>query len=315
MNVANKERFILLHAGAEFMEDFKQNSSFDLTLVNPVLASIWLRALRRLHLKCTTLFNYIWIKQYLDMAQIKDDGSEMIIVFDTDVWLKNIKYITKKFPNTKVVTWYWNIVKDDKLVALNKGFASKVCTFDPADSKKYEIELHNQFYWLKPEVDNKKLDFNFDVVFVGRIKGRLKTLERIYEVLSESGLRVYFYVVKDHSEDSSVVLDLKSEFMPYFQVCKLIEQSKSILDLLQPGQEGMTLRSLESIFWGKKLITDNSLVKKEAFFISENTLFVDKLISDPQLLLNFANSRPIKVPNITLSKYTLDTWLLSMKVG
>jgi len=305
-------RFILLHAGAEFMEDFKKNSNFNLTLVNPVLTSLWVRVLRSLHLKLMPSTSFLWINGFLRRAGIKDDGSETIVVFDTDIWLKNIEYIVNKYPNTKVVTWYWNIIKNDKLLNLNKEYASSVCTFDIGDSEKYDIQQYTQFYWLKPSRLSEKSCIDYDIVFVGRIKGRLNILEELYTIFVNNGLNVYFHVVKDSPSDESSVLELKSHFLPYSQVCNLIESSKAILDILQPGQKGLTLRSLESIFWGKKLITDNSRVRQESFYQGGNVLLIEDLLVDEGRLSGFLSNSFVSIDSIVLNEYTLDQWLISL---
>jgi len=305
-------RFILLHAGAEFMEDFKKNSNFNLTLVNPVLTSLWVRVLRSLHLKLMPSTSFLWINGFLRRAGIKDDGSETIVVFDTDIWLKNIEYIVNKYPNTKVVTWYWNIIKNDKLLNLNKEYASSVCTFDIGDSEKYDIQQYTQFYWLKPSRLSEKSCIDYDIVFVGRIKGRLNILEELYTIFINNDLNVYFHVVKDSPSDESSVLELKTQFLPYSQVCNLIESSKAILDILQPGQKGLTLRSLESIFWSKKLITDNYYVEQESFYHSNNVLLLKDLLAANKQVPSFLSSDIVKISKGILQEYYIDQWLCNI---
>lgn len=41
-----------------------------------------------------------------------------------------------------------------------------------------------------------------------------------------------------------------------------IRKSKCIVDVVQKGQIGLTLRPLESLFFKKKLLTNNKCIKK-----------------------------------------------------
>jgi len=305
----NTKKYILLHAGASFMEEFESNSTFELTLVNPALNSLFVRVLRRLHLKFFPKSIHIWIYRLLLQSHIKNDGTEVIVVFDTDIWLQSIEYLVNKYDKTKVVVWYWNIVKNETLLNLCKRHAHKVCTFDMGESEKYNIGLHNQFYWINPDGESENLDAIYDVVFVGRLKGRLSKLEEIYTALLSQGIGVYFYVVKDSRADKSTVFDLKDTFLSYNDVCNLISNSRAILDVVQPGQEGMTLRALESVFWQKKLITDNINVRKEGFYNDGNVIFIQDLLIDNILIHDFLSRDGVRNEREILQKYGLDQWL------
>ena len=64
-----------------------------------------------------------------------------------------------------------------------------------------------------------------------------------------------------------------SNDIPYTEVQKKIINSKAILEVMQDGQNGYTLRTMESLFFSRKLITDNKAIM-EAPFYNKNNIFV-----------------------------------------
>ena len=49
-----------------------------------------------------------------------------------------------------------------------------------------------------------------------------------------------------------------------------ISQSKALVDILQTGQYGITLRTYEALVNKKKLVTNNTQIKKYPFYAKEN---------------------------------------------
>lgn len=308
MTTGNK--YILCHAGAEFMPLFKKYSKLDIDLINPVLANPVLKILRRLTFKIAPFLSWVWVARYFSALGIKDSENNVFVLFDADVWLNNIGYVKKRYPRSRVVMWYWNIVKDPDSVVVAKKYADDVYTFDLEEAKKYGIGYRNQFYWM-PLRQTSEISRNiYDVMFIGRSKGRLALLENIYKRLTDQGLRLYFYVVKDSAQERSDIIELRDSFLPYMEVCSIIEKSSAILDILQPGQSGMTLRALESVFWKKKLITDNEMVQSEKFYVSGNIIYVSDVLADDNSYCRlFINSPFVEISAKLILNYTVDHWL------
>ena len=61
--------------------------------------------------------------------------------------------------------------------------------------------------------------------------------------------------------------------MSYDEVRKRIARTRALLDIVQLNQSGLTQRVMESIFFRKKLITNNVFIKNYNFY-SPNNIFV-----------------------------------------
>ena len=55
---------------------------------------------------------------------------------------------------------------------------------------------------------------------------------------------------------------------------KVLMQSKAILDITEPGNEWLTLRPVEALYLGKKLITNNRFITEEKLYCKKNVFIL-----------------------------------------
>ena len=58
-------------------------------------------------------------------------------------------------------------------------------------------------------------------------------------------------------------------WMDYKEVIDIVKQSNCILEVVQEGQNGITLRTMEAVCYGKKLLTNNKNIVKYPFYDSK----------------------------------------------
>ena len=95
--------------------------------------------------------------------------------------------------------------------------------------------------------------------------------------------------------------------MPYKDVLNKTFESKCVLELLQEGQTGLTTRSLEALFLGKKLLTNNVAIKERDFYRSENVFILGE--DDPDSFVEFLNIPTVPVDDGIKHYYTFDGWI------
>lgn len=185
-----------------------------------------------------------------------------------------VRYLNKKYPQIKVNIWYNNPIIKEISPKYFKDLNCKIWTFDRKDSSKYELKYKNQYIDLSPIELNKMTEKKFDIVFIGKNKGRLNLLMEIENTAKIQGLKTYFHIVPSR-EDDLLSYDFKSPIL-YQELIKIESESEAIVDIVQEGQSGITLRALEALFLNSKLITNNKSVKKEKFYHPNNILILDK---------------------------------------
>ena len=84
-----------------------------------------------------------------------------------------------------------------------------------------------------------------------------------------------------------------------------------IVELVQENQSGMTLRVLEGLFLGKKILTDNLFIKKSELYNPMNIFILGE--SSWEGLEEFIESEFVEYEHGVLSKYMFDVWIDNFK--
>lgn len=261
-----------------------------------------LRILRRFHLHYKLPFYSIWFSSW--KSQINKYST--IILFANKMNIPILYWLRNKYPQTRIIFWYWNPIIDSvNPIQIPDGICEK-WSFDLQDCKTYHLNYNTTFY-LKSFVHQYKRNVKaeFDVFFVGEDKGRLSYLNSLEIKMNKLGITTYFHIVyKGYGYRKT--FDYK-ENISYGIVLDYINKSKAILEVLQNGQSGLTLRAMESLFFERKLITNNSLIKTCDFYNPSNIFILDE--DDIALLPEFISTTYIPLDLSVVEQYSIQNWL------
>lgn len=237
-------------------------------------------------------------------------NADVIIVFD---WLyshKIIQDIHKINPNCKVIFWIWNKIEPRISNKMLNRYLSEYWTFDPGDAKKYGIKLNTQFYAAtKDDVADYSMlsdDIKSDVFFCGKDKGRIDTLINFKSEVESSNLSFDCYVVQDETSKDLNKFDYHQQGLSYEDVLNKLKSSKCILDLTRQDQEGLTIRSLEALYYSKLLITDNKFIKQAKFYNKEKIYILGE---DERSLSAFLDQDLPNYSDEDKQYYCIEEWL------
>jgi hypothetical protein len=169
--------------------------------------------------------------------------------------------LRNRFLGCKIVYFFQDLVKKDfrKQIFLKerRDLVDLIYTFDNNDAKEYNLLFHNIPYsYFKIEDD---IPVQNDVVFVGQAKDRLDEIYRCFFEIKKQGLKTEFYIVG--AVETEKIKEKKGlnyvEWMPYFEYLKKINKSKCVLEILQGGGSGNTIRVPEAIAFNKFLLSNN----------------------------------------------------------
>lgn len=249
------------------------------------------------------------------------DGKKgVVVIFATSQYSKNenfIKWLTSKYKDIKFVLWMWDAcgileksgIKIEKLPEMYH----KIATFDRNDAKKYNFEFFPQFHnrkILENYTESGKKN-NKGVSFFGVDGGRLDILTAILRKLKELKEEPSFYIVKDKGKsyinnNSEIMPYLNEEFLSYEECLEKMSNSQVILEIMRETQTGLTLRSLESLFMEKKLITNNKDILNYDFYNKNNILIIDSV---DDITEEFFSTPYEKTAEEILNKYTVEAWV------
>ena len=235
------------------------------------------------------LMREIWFRLKLPQRvwfnpRIRNIAARNIIISDPLITPELVSWVRELHPNKKIYLIYENRASttlDPDSVRIPSVIK---CTYDEDDSKRYGMHLliggYQDAYRLK-EIRQDK----YDVVYVGRDKGRGEKLLELEKEFRRLGLRTYFHICGDRR----VINKHKRYYKPlmdYTAYLELISRSRAILNIMPEGQKALTLRDLEALFNGIKGVTnsrwilDFELYDPSRFFV----LGVDELEKLPEFL-------------------------------
>lgn len=263
-----------------------------------VLGRIILELMSRLKLPQTLLFNKKILKKKYKHIITEDS----IITKSFLIWLKkNCSDSTIYFKYTNMVGKAHHLFPNEIPEGIN------IWTYDQYDSDKYGINLSKcggYYSAYKGEKREKK----YDVMYVGKDKGRSEEILTLQKEFERLGLKTKFLIMPTTRVSKKKAFYSKP--IPYEEVIQLVTESRAILNITLPDQQGATLRDYESIFNEVKLITTNKNIKSFDFY-NENNIFV--LNEDNLNELPCFVHKPYKAldPSI-VSGYSLDMAVLEM---
>lgn len=257
----------------------------------------YLKYLRRLHFNLLDrTFPEIWFTE-----DFKNCGKyyDSIIIFDSILTIPAVKYIHKRYPNLRIIYWFWNHIYKPELL-LNLPINIELWSYDIEDCKKYNLKHNSQFYFNNFNTA-RTTPITQDCIFVGAEKGRKKELEFCAKMIDDSNLSRKFIVAESNRKDR------KNKWIPYNELLEMVNQSRCIVDIVPRDVNGLTLRPLEALFLGKKLITNYNRIKEFDFYNPSNIFIIE--YDNPTNLKEFLDS-PSSPVDISIKEYYLfDNWI------
>lgn len=259
--------------------------------------------------KLIKLFEYL-VKLIFPFSKNKYKKYDTIIVFDDEKVVPLIYRLKSK--DTKLILWNWNIVSHKRANRENV-FKNRcqIWTFDKSDAEKYGWKCNEQFYF-KPEKEMARINNDTQRAFCACVdKGRYKMMKEIYVELRKANISCDFFCVKDNNKAYEDIDDfLVDKLLPYKDFLEHVKKSDIIVDVVQEGQDGLTVRVLEALFYNKKLITNNKSIVNMPFYNSYIYIYgYDNNISFSE----FLQLRGCKYDEEAKRRYTFESWLANFE--
>lgn len=256
-----------------------------------------MRGIRRLDLPYPMFFGN-WKKNLSEYKKV--------ILFDMCFTPSLVKYIIAH-SNAKVYVYLWNPIKNNKKML---GYITKaqkfvkIFSYDKDDCEKYNMNFAPMMY--SSDLKKNNVPITADLVFLGYAKDRVLQLQHYFKEFTEAGLKCNFYVVGSDCV-SAEGFHISANTLSYKEYLKMIESSNAILDLVQDGQSGLSLRVLESVFLQKKLVTGNVRVKEYDLYKPENMFILED--HNIEQIKDFLMKPYVPIEKNILQKYDFANWI------
>lgn len=234
-----------------------------------------------------------------------------------------IEYIQAHNPKARIIVYYSSVIgasnrKDPRRYTdMNIEF----CTFDKGDSERLGIRFLPYYYdpliqsvsALRQE--NAVCQYEQDVFFVGMAYDRAEKLIEMHEIFQGQGVTDKLIIVKNPHQHykKRIAKYLTENHMTYDEIIQEIRKSRCILEIVQSGQQGISLRPMEAATYQRKLITDNQNTINYDLYTPDNMFIIG--IDPIEKIKDFINSPYIPLPDEVLEKYMPQYWLEELLFG
>ena len=249
--------------------------------------------LAKISLRLRLPFSRSKINRYFDDAIVKLGGKkfdDVLIVSPECCRHALVSKLKQAFPDARFILYMWDSFKN-KMRDNIPGFISlfdRALTFDDEDAERYGLACRPLFYSAAPMSPNPGGE-SFAFSFIGTIHSdRYRVLKVLIEAADRSGLKYFVYPYLPSRLHYWLFRLTKREFkgtrpgsfeyrpMPYPEVLEVFKASVAVLDVEHSGQRGLTMRTMEVIGSGKKLITTNARIRKYSFFSDDRIQVLDR---------------------------------------
>lgn len=227
-----------------------------------------------------------------------------------------LKLLKHNNPNAKFVYYTWDSLNNCSWILGKANYFDDVFSFDAGDC------LTNKELQLQPLFFKKfgvGLEIRYGCFFVGTVHSsryiQIHRLSEQVERLIQLPSFLYFYypkrwmfVLKNMSNPRLwVVTDVNFNRMTLDHMYEKLRESRVVLDICHDHQTGLTMRTMETLGNGKKLITNNTNIKQYAFYDASNIY----LIGEKRPLHEFltADNTPV-----SMGEFEIDQWVLKFVI-
>ena len=173
------------------------------------------------------------------------------------------------------------------------------------DGRKPQGQDGGAFDSLEPRGNHQKAHGSdgLRAFFLGRDKGRAEALGELAKELGKAGVTADFRIVPPPAHRPGIIFE---NVVRYQETIATVKGADILVDLYEYPDAGLSLRPMEALFFGKKLITNNTGILDADFYDPANIYVLGK---DERKLKEFVHSPVVPVDPEIRDRYLLSNWL------
>jgi hypothetical protein len=240
--------------------------------------------------------------------RISEIGSEnfdtVVVVKGEGVSVAVLEALRRRLPRAAFNAYFFDSVRNFPRVLKKLHCFDRILSFDPADCSAHPTWIYRPLfaadcYW---QVESRGADSIYSLGSFhperARVLSRFVAAERAAGVRSSHDLLFRGWIDKLRSIPARVDSHVRIMRVPISaeEAARRFGEHSAILDIHHPGQTGLTLRTIEALASGRKLITTNPAVRDHDFFDPSRILVIDRNTPkvDPGFLCTRSDGLPLE---------------------
>lgn len=247
-------------------------------------------------------------------------GYKTVIIFDALLRDDLFQILKNNNPDARFIVYKWNPGVTENWLNEMDAKGIEVYSFDIKDCERFpKMKFNQQFYPMSGtqignSMNTKEIQ---DFYFCGYNKRRFPVLRKLAEQFNDKKLS-YSIIVREWSKyglrkKTKTVDGIQMVWKEtiYDEILSEVQRSKCLIDIVQKGQKGLTIRVMESLAYHKKILTNNEMLKNEPFYHPSNIFIIDEndIKGSCQHLEQFLAMPYERVDETILRSYDAQEWL------
>lgn len=261
-------------------------------------------------------------RYYRDIiAQLRDeDIDEVLVIKAESLTATTIGWMREAFPRARFTLYFWDSYRNNARDSASKvPFFDRAFTFDPEDAASDPRLTLQPLFYLDRFARLPEVEMDIDLLFVGTAHSDRYAVVKRIEAALPPGVRFtrVLYVAAPWIYSVRRLIDpaywraRRSEFVftpvSRAELMTLIARARIVVDIERAVQTGLTIRTIEMLGAGKKLLSTNPRSVDAEFYHPDNIAVMDRHhpVIDEAFL-----SRPYAPPAPEVHRrYSLSGWL------
>lgn len=259
------------------------------------------------------------------LADLPDPaGIDTVLLVKGDgMTVEAVRQLRQIAPRARVVAYLWDSLDNMRGMGPALALADRVFSFDRGDCAGFGWSYQPLFARRTASAGASASQPKplWDWSFIGSLHSdRHRVLRAL--VADNPGLRwfVHCYVqnrivrlfraISDRGVLGAGPPPLSMQVLDYARYAEVTAQSRAVVDIEHPAQTGLTMRTIETLIGGKKLITTNAAVRDSDLFHPDRVAVIDR--AAPRIPAGFlASAFPAFAPG-QAEGYLIDAWLAKL---
>lgn len=245
--------------------------------------------------------------------------SEILVVKGEGLSIDFIRYLRRKFPQARLTLYLWDGVENTRGATQIAPAFDSVSTFDPNDARIFNW-YHRPLF--ARNVEQTRIEptapATYDWVFIGSLHSdRFAVLKRLAHSQAIQTFYAYVFIsgkfmwLLRHLTNPRIwhhgKIRVSTQSIPSDQVNRIIQSSAAVVDIEHPKQRGLTMRSIETLLLGRKLVTTNTEIENSDLFHETRVCVINR--QNPKIPRDFLESPFLDIPETIKARYYIRNWL------
>jgi hypothetical protein len=251
------------------------------------------------------------------LAAVRGSQYDFVLAIKgADLALPFLEALRQAQRGAEFILYLWDTLHKVAGIEERLPYFDRVLTFDRKDAlARPTFQFRPLFYRddIAPAPLNRGAAESIDLCFIGWLHSdRLPLMRRVQSLAEMQRMSVFLYLYTGgftwlKLATKRAARDVHTRPLGYHKVMNTNQRARAILDFPHKDQCGITMRAIEAVGLGKKLLTTATDIVNYDFYSADNIRLLesDDLKLDPA----FVRSPATPLPEQIRLRYSLDSWL------